>query len=57
MKCPHCDQINMIFQTDIAESRGTGNAPYAIMVLLISCPSCSKVLGVLPQPQPERSRR
>ena len=48
MKCPHCDQTNLILRTERVKSHGTGQAPLEIDVLVISCPSCDKALGVLP---------
>ncbi len=48
MNCPHCDQTNMILRTERVRSQGVGHAPLEIEVLVISCPSCDKALGVLP---------
>ncbi len=58
-KCPHCGETITILRSDVARLQRMGNAPYDIEVLLISCSSfdCSKVLGVLHPPQPERSHR
>ncbi len=51
--CPHCGETIIGLHTDILESRGIGNAPYSIDVLLISCANadCGKVLGVLYPPK------
>ncbi len=46
-KCPYCDETITTLRTDVLESHGTGDAPFAILVLLISCSRCDKVLGVL----------
>lgn len=52
-RCPHCGESIMAYlNTTVLVSRGTGNAPLEVPVLLISCPhqKCGKLLGILNAP-------
>ncbi len=49
-KCPYCGNQATSLSTNIVMSHGTGDAPYEIPVLTLSCPSCEAILGVLHPP-------
>ena len=50
-KCPKCEVSIGNLTTTTVTYGGLGHAPHRIEVLLISCSSCSTVLGVLPAPR------
>ena len=54
MSCSHCGKQVPSLSANIVRARGTGDAPYEIPVLTLSCPSCQTILGLLHPPQPER---
>ena len=54
MNCSHCGRQVPSLSASIVKARGTSDAPYEIPVLMLSCPNCQTILGLLPSPQPER---
>ncbi len=54
MSCPHCGRQVPSLSANIVMSQGKGATSYEIPVLMLACPHCQTILGLLQPPQAER---
>jgi len=54
MSCSHCGRRISSLSASLVKADGPEPTAYEISVLMLSCPNCKTVIGVVNQPQTER---